>query len=128
MPAASLRATSSGGTAAAPQRKRSSDEMSRPERSASSSRVERKNGVPALAVMRCSSMSAAAARALQRSITTVVPPAVSGRSKPRSAATWPAGKVPSIRLEASTGTAVRPHSSVSWLCCTPLGSAVEPEV
>ena len=28
----------------------------------------------------------------------------------------------------SAGRAVRPHSSVSWLCCTPLGSAVEPEV
>ena len=33
-----------------------------------------------------------------------------------------------IRVVASAGTAVRPHSSVSWLCWAPLGWAVDPEV
>ena len=84
--------------------------------------------MPALVVRRCASTSSAARRALHRSITTVVPPTVSGRSRPSSEATCPAGKVASARVVVSAGTRSSPNSSVSWVCWTPFGAAVEPDV
>jgi len=102
--------------------------MSGPFRPASSSSVERKNGVRALFVRWCSSTRTAACLALHRSTTTVVPPAESGRSSPRREAMWPAGNVTKVRVLRSAGTVVMPARRVSWLCRTPFGAAVEPDV
>lgn len=41
---------------------------------------------------------------------------------------WPAGNVARVRIERLAGTAVTPAGSGSWLCCTPVGVAVEPDV
>ena len=83
--------------------------------------------MPALDVIRYSSMMRAARRALHRSITTVVPPPVSGRSSPSIDATCPAGNDVSVRTVGSLA-APSPVNSVSCVCCTPFGRPIDPDV